>query len=416
MLFNIRARLVPIWLLLSLFIPADRAGAVTPLTLDEVAQLALANQPLLASQQADITAAEKNAVAAEQLPDPKLKVGLNDLPVTGSDAFSVRRDNFTEFKVGISQDFPRVEKRRLRGAMSQLEAQRNTEELEVIRRAIKRDAALTWLEVFYPERAISLLQALEREGQAQIDTLNIAYRAGRASQAEVLASQVALELLKDREADFARQAARARASLARWIGAEASRPLAEILPDFSLPLDRGALLAHVENHPHLSFLDKQVAMAQTDVELARQAYKPDWSIEVSYGNRPAFPDFFSVQVGIDLPVFTGKRQDPALASKLSLLDKSRSMKEDAERVLKSDAEKNYADWEASTARVVRYEASILPQAKQRITAALATYQSGRGDLNAVLDARRASLDLELQRLSLQVDAVRAQLQLQYFLQ
>lgn len=416
MSFNIRARLVPIWLLLSLFIPADRAEAVTPLTLDEAAQLALANQPLLASQQADITAAEKNAVAAEQLPDPKLKVGLNDLPVTGSDAFSVRRDNFTEFKVGISQDFPRVEKRRLRGAMSQLEAQRNTEELEVIRRAIKRDAALTWLEVFYPERAISLLQALEREGQAQIDTLNIAYRAGRASQADVLASQVALELLKDREADFARQAARARASLARWIGAEASRPLAEILPDLSLPLDRRALLAHVENHPHLSFLDKQVAMAQTDVELARQAYKPDWSLEVSYGNRPAFSDFFSVQVGIDLPVFTGKRQDPALASKLSLLDKSRSMKEDAERVLKSDAEKNYADWEASTARVVRYEASILPQAKQRITAALATYQSGRGDLNAVLDARRASLDLELQRLSLQVDAARAQLQLQYFLQ
>ncbi len=416
MSFNIRAQLAPIWLLLSLFIPADHAGAVTPLTLDEAVQLALANQPLLASQQADITVAEKNAVAAEQLPDPKLKVGLNDLPVTGSDAFSVRRDNFTEFKVGISQDFPRVEKRRLRGAMSQLEAQRNTEELEVIRRAIKRDAALTWLEVFYPERAISVLQALEREGQAQIDTLNIAYRAGRASQADVLASQVALELLKDREADFARQAARARASLARWIGAEASRPLAEILPDLSLPLDRGALLAHVENHPHLTFLDKQVAMAQTDVELARQAYKPDWSLEVSYGNRPAFPDFFSVQVGIDLPVFTGKRQDPALASKLSLLDKSRSMKEDAERVLKSDAEKNYADWEASTARVVRYETSILPQAKQRITSALVTYQSGRGDLNAVLDARRASLDLELQRLSLQVDAARAQLQLQYFLQ
>ncbi|HEY6281141.1 MAG TPA: TolC family protein [Burkholderiales bacterium] len=415
MSFNIRAQLAPIWLSLSLFAQVDLVGAAAPLTLEEAAQLALANQPLIAGQQAAINAAENNAVAAAQLPDPKLKVGLNDLPVTGSGAFSVRSDNFTEYKVGISQDFPRAEKRRLRGAMAQLEAQRDTEELEVMRRAVMRDAGLAWLDVYHPERERALIQAQEREVESQVEALGIAYRAGKVSQADVLSAQVALDLLKDREWDFARQASRSRAALGRWIGGAAGRPLAENLPALPVP-SREALIAHVQNHPQLSYLDKQVEVAQTGVALARQAYKPDWSLEVSYGNRPAFPDFFSVQVGMDLPVFTGKRQDPALASKLSLLDKSRSMKEDAERVLKSDVEKNYADWEASTARVVRYEASILPQAKLRIAAALAAYQSGRGDLNAVLDARRAELDIKMQRLSLQVDAARAQLQLQYFLQ
>ena len=416
MSFNIRAQLAPIWLSLSLFAQVDLVGAATPLTLEEAAQLALANQPLLASQQAGITAAENNAVAAEQLPDPKLKVGLSELPITGSEAFSVRRDNFTQYKVGVTQEFTRAEKRRLRGAIGRLEAERDTEELEVIRRAIKRDAGLAWLDVFYPERAVGLVARQEEEATAQLEVVKIAYRAGRVGQADVLASQVALDLLKDREADFARQASRSRASLARWIGADASRPLAEILPVLPMPLDGGALIAHVGNHPQLSFIDKQVAMAQTDVELARQAYKPDWSIEVSYGNRPAFPDFFSVQFGIDLPVFTKNRQDPALSSKLSLLDKSKSLKEDALRTLKADAEKTYADWRSSTERVARFDDSILPQGKQRIAAALAAYQSGRGDLNAILDARRAELDLELQRLSLQVDAARARLQLQYFLQ
>lgn len=414
MSFKIRAQLAPIWLSLGLFAQADLVGAAAPLTLEEAAQLALANQPLLAGQQAAINAAEKNAVAVEQLPDPKLKVGLNDLPVTGSEAFSVRRDSFTEYKVGISQDFPRAEKRRLRGAMAQLEAQRDTEELEVIRRGVMRDAGLAWLDVYHPEHAGALIQAQEREVESQVEALGIAYRAGKASQADVLSAQVALDLLKERESDFARQASRSRAALGRWIGAAGGGPLAENLPALPVP-SREALIAHVQNHPHLSYLDKQVEVAQTDVALARQAYKPDWSLEVSYGNRPAFPDFFSVQVGMDLPVFTGNRQDPALASKLSLLDKSRSMKEDAERVLKSDAEKNYADWESSAARVVRYEARILPQARQRVAAVLATYQSGRADLTSVLEARRAELDLELQLLSLQVDAARAQLQLQYFL-
>ena len=157
-------------------------------------------------------------------------------------------------------------------------------------------------------------------------------------------------------------------------------------------------------------------MAQTDVELARQAYKPDWSIEVSYGNRPAFPDFFSVQIGFDLPVFTKNRQDPALASKLSLLDKSRSMKEDAQRVLKADAERSYVDWQSSEERLQRFDNSILPQAKSRIDAALAAYQAGRGELNTVLLARRDELEIKLQRLNLAVEAQRARLQLQYFLQ
>ncbi len=416
MSFNIRAQLAPIWLSLSLFTQADLAGAAAPLTLEEAAQLALANQPLLAGQQAAISAAEKNAVAAAQLPDPRLKLGIDSLPITGSEAFSVRRDDFTQFKVGVSQEFPRAEKRRLRGAMAQLEAQRDTEELEVTRRAIKRDAALAWLEVFYPESALTLVQAQEKEMEAQFEAAKIAYRASRVSQADVLASQVALDLLKDREADFARQASRSRASLARWIGGDAARPLADTLPQSRFPQGRVTLIANVQNHPQLNYLDKQVEMSQTDVELARQAYKPDWNLEVSYGNRPAFPDFFSVQVGIDLPVFTGKRQDPALASKLSLLDKSRTMKEDAQRVLKADAERSYADWQSSEERLQRFDDSILPQAKNRVNAALAAYQAGRGELNTVLLARRDELEIKLQRLNLAVEAQRAQLQLQYFLQ
>jgi outer membrane protein TolC len=413
MSFDIRAPLALI-LLLNLF--ASSSCVAAPLTLDAAADLALSNQPLLASQQAAITAAEKTAVAASQLPDPKLMLGIDSLPITGSEAFSVRRDNFTQYKVGISQEFPRAEKRRLRGAMAQLEAERDTEELDVIRRTVKRDAGLAWLDAFYPERAAEQVEHQEEEATAQLEAVKIVYRAGRASQADVLAAQVALDLLKDREADFSRQAQRARAQLARWIGSDAARPLAATLPESAMLQNQGALLAHVESHPHISFLDKQVAMAQTDVELARQAYRPDWALEMSYGNRPSFPDFFSVQVSIDLPVFTKNRQDPALASKLSLLDKSRSVKEDALRTLKAEAEQAYADWSSTRERLERFEHSILPQARSRVDATIAAYQSGQGNLSTVLDARRSELDLQLQRLSLQVDATRAQLQLQYFLQ
>ena len=74
MSFIIRAQLAPIWLSLSLFTQADLAGAATPLTLEEAEQLALANQPLLASQQASITAAESDD---ESVPAERVYVGGN---------------------------------------------------------------------------------------------------------------------------------------------------------------------------------------------------------------------------------------------------------------------------------------------------------------------------------------------------
>lgn len=390
------------------------SALAAPLGINDARELALKEQPLLQSQQAEIAAAQESAVAAGQLPDPKLSAGLRDYPVTGSDALSIRRDNFTMFMVGVMQEFPREEKRKLLSNRELLAAGKATQELDLTRRTISRDAVLAWLDVYYPEQAKALVRELEREAEVQIESAEIAYRAGRKTQADVLAEQVTLALLKDREADFSKQSAQARAGLSRWIGSAASREIEEKLPDQTPPaLD--ALLALVESHPHLNTLDKQTDIARNEVAVARQAYKPDWNLEVYYASRPEFSNFVGVQVGIDLPVFTKNRQDRTLASRLAQLDKTRSLKEDALRSIKADAARYYAEWQSASDRLsVFFDQDILPTARARIEAALAAYQSGKADLASVLEARRAELDLRLQQLALMVDRARALTQLQYF--
>ena len=98
------------------------ADAGPPLSLDEASGLSLVDQPILTGREAVINADERQAVAAAQLPDPKLSSGLKEFPIDTGEAFSLRRDNFTEFTVGVSQDFPRGDKRRLRGERKRLEA------------------------------------------------------------------------------------------------------------------------------------------------------------------------------------------------------------------------------------------------------------------------------------------------------
>jgi outer membrane protein, heavy metal efflux system len=402
------------WTLLSFFVGFAAQASASTLTLDEAQDLAISRQPLLLSQQAAIQAAEQSAVAASQLPDPKLRAGLQDYPITGRDAFSFTRDNFTMLTLGVMQEFPRQEKRRLRGEREQLESQREAQELDVLRRTFRRDAALAWLDVYHSERAIEIVRELERESALQIESLNIAYRAGRKNQADVLGEKVTLELFKEREAEFAKQADRNRAGLSRWIGANAWRPISAEPPALPPPALE-PLLAGLTAHPHLNTLEKQVQLAQSEAALARQSYKPDWSLELMYGLRPEFSDFVGVQVGIDLPVFPKNRQDRELAAKLALLEKARLQGEDLLRVMQAEVRRYHADWRSAEDRLSRlFDQAILPQATARTEAALAAYQAGRADLASVLEARRAELELKLQRLALMVDKARAEIQLRYF--
>src|SRR5947209_1925322 len=157
-----------------------------PLTLQDATRLALLDQPILNGREASIEAARQQAVAAAQLPDPKLSGGLKELPMDTPEAFSLRRDNFTEFTVGISQEFTRAEKRHLRGARRSQGADVDRAALDNDARSVRRDASLAWLEVYEAEQAYRLTQRLIDESALQVRALEKDYAAGKASQADVL--------------------------------------------------------------------------------------------------------------------------------------------------------------------------------------------------------------------------------------
>lgn len=384
-----------------------------PLTLDRAMDLAVINQPLLAGQQAGVTAARENAVAEGQLPDPKLMLGIRDMPVTGPDAYTLRRDEFTMRMIGVMQEFPREEKRRLKGERAEQEAEMKAAELDLTRRMVRRDAALAWLDVYYPFRASRLVKEIQHK--TPVETAIIDYRAGRLNLQDVLASQVMLEMLKDRESELAKQETRARAMLARWIGAAAYTELSAALPENRDVLSMEKFRESLASHPQLNVSDKNIAIAEAEVALARQAYKPDWNMELSYAQRgPAFSNMVSLQFGIDLPVFPKNRQDKSLASKLSLLDQARAAREDRLRSLDAELRGNHAERQSAIERIARFEQTILPETAQRAEAALIAYRAGKTLFATVLEARRAEFEAQLQLLTLQVEAARARMQLKFY--
>jgi len=92
------------WLLLLLCVPAY-AATINPLPLDEALRIAESRSAQLAAQKASAEAAAELVGAVGQNPDPRLIVGIENVPVEGGNAWSLTADSMTMRKVGVMQDF-----------------------------------------------------------------------------------------------------------------------------------------------------------------------------------------------------------------------------------------------------------------------------------------------------------------------
>jgi outer membrane protein TolC len=399
-----------------LFSAASMAGFAQALTLGEAQRLAAGGAPLLAAQEAAVRAAREASIGASALPDPKLTLGIENLPLEGGDRFSLTRDFMTMRKVGVMQDFVRGEKLQLRGERAGAEVRKEIATLAASQANLRRDVALAWIDAWAAERQLALLRELEGEAGLAVTTAQAALAGGKGQAAEPFAARLSEAQLVDRMVEARRAIARARAQLFRWIGDAAVRTLGDA-PDFARLVHRHAdLLGDLETHPHLAMYAPMQAMADAEVRLAEAAKRPDWSVEVAYAQRgPSYSNMVSIGVRIDLPIFEAKRQNPAIASRLAAAEQVRAQAEDARRAHLAEIRMLLADWDAAVERARRFESAQIPLARQRSQAALADYRGGKGDIAPVLEARRAEIETRLAQLQATADMARAWAQLTFLL-
>ena len=398
----------------SIAAPYSGHAAEGPLTLEEMVQIAQKRSAQLAAQDAAVVAAREMSVSAGQLPDPVLRLGVDNVPVDGEDRFSLGRESMTTRRIGVSQEFTREEKRRLRGERGAREAERETAARQVLLADVRRDATLAWIDRYYAERTRALLDQIIEDNRSLIAAVEAAYRGGRGSQGEVFAARAALVGLQDRRAELERKLQASKITLARWIGPDAERPLAGE-PEWQ-QLDLTQLDERLNNHPQLGVLAKQVEIAEADARLARAASKPDWSVEFAYGQRgPAFANLFSIGLSIPLPIRPGERQDRDVAAKLALAEQARARLEDGRRMHAAEIRTMLAEWRSNIDRLTRLQSDLIPVAAQRTDAALAAYRGNTGGLSAVLDARRGEREALMQVLELTASTARVWAQLLFLL-
>lgn len=376
------------------------AAQAQPLTFERAQALAEQSAPENLARQAQLAAAQQAVEPADALPDPKLILGVDNLPIEGPDRYTLNRDFMTMRRIGLMQEVPNGDKRVARRQLADASVLRAEAEQRAMQLEVKRQTAASWLEVYYAERSVGLFDQLARQIDMLRSTAQARIAGGSAQAGELLQADQEALLLQDRRDELSRDVAKARATLRRWIGNAADQPLGGNAPDLSL--EAAHLQQSMVAHPELRAASARVGEASAELNEAIADKTPDWGVEVAYNNRDnRFGDMLMVQFTFDLPMFVGSRQGPRIDSKQHSLAQMEAEQEVLLRAHRAELESGLAELEQLRKALMRSESSLIPLASKRADLELAAYQAGNSPLSAVITAQRELIEVQLRQIEQQ---------------
>lgn len=392
---------------------ATQLSDVAPMTLQAALQSAADKSSITQAAQASVQASSEAAVRAGQLPDPTLKAGIDNLPVTGQQAYTIGQDFMTMRRIGIEQEWVSGEKRTLRSELAGQVVSRERDSYLAQFVNVREQTAAAWLDATYAKQAISLQSALLDHMEHELDATKASYRGAKAKASDVVDAQTMLAQTQDQVLKARQTYQTALIALSRWT----ATPVFDVSGDPPAPESMIGQLPPDELrrvHPTLLEAADDIAVADADTAVANSERTPNWTWEVAYQQRGGqFSNMVSIGVSIPLPINRKDRQDRTVAEKGALATKARLMLEDEQRRVEADVRALSVTLASGRERIDSLVKSLLPAANQRVELANAAYKAGTGSLADTFAARRAQLDAELQVLALKRDVSQTWAQLEY---
>jgi len=361
-------------------------------------------EPGREGHEARAEALTERAVAAGELPDPELRVGLANFPIE-SGGFAT--EGMTQGQLGLRQRFPPGDTLEHAAERYRRLADEQSFAASARERDVRYALRAAWLELHYRERAREVVRETRPLFSDLLTVTRSLYSVGNRDQQDVLRAELELSRLDERLLTIEEQVALARAALAEWIGEAAERPLPAALPGLGPPPALADLEASLESHPALVAVEARGEASQAAIAEAREAFRPGWALDLGYGYRDgrlpdgtSRSDFLSLSVTVDLPFLGRERRNGALGAALAERRAADADREQLRRRLGSRLAAEHARWQSLGRRIELQRDTILPQAEARAAAALAAYRSETGDFAEVMRGRIDVLDalLELKRL------------------
>jgi len=382
-------------------------AAAVPLSLESALELAVQRSEASRSARAGIESATQSSRAASQLPDPTLRVGVENLPVTGPDRLHTTRDSMTMKRVGVSQEWLSPSKRAARQAAADASVQRETVALQAALADVRKQTALAYIDAYFAGEALALTTLMEHHAHEEWEASRARLSSSTGSSQEALALDAARGVAADETAEIVQRQSAARLALLRWVGElgdELFAPAALTVPTEPV---------YMAAHPQVVALQRDLDLARQTVAVAATNRQANWTWEVAYGQRTGYSDMVSVGVSIPLQLAPAQRQDRETAAKLALVEKAQADLAEAIRAATTEYRTGISEIQRLQERIERYRAGVVAPTVQRTAAAVAAYRSNQAPLVTLFEARHAEVEAQRKLLVLRQDLAKAQVQLAY---
>ena len=373
-------------------------GMSAALTLEEAIELAEQQAPSLAARNASLQAAQNLVTPAGELPDPRLSVGVQNLPIEGDSSLRLGAERMTAQMIGVMQEVPNRAKRRARVRTAEASVELARVERTVERLQVRQFTAEAWIATLSAEQKLGIFDELYAENRLLAQAVKARIASGRGLSSDSVLPKQEAALLAEKQDVLVRNEAVARAQLRSWIGAAASQPLEGSWPAW--PADFDHYRHNLHRHPELLAFDPMLDRAEAEIAEAISEKRPDWAWGLDYKRRSEFGDMVSFNVSFDLPVFAGSRQDPKISAERARLAEVEAERQATLRMHNQELATELAEMQRLEQALARVEMTLLPLAEEKVRLAMADYRSGSGELTTVIAARQELIDLRLRRVEL----------------
>ena len=391
--------------------PVRAQDSLAPITGDSVLRSliteALARSPTLAQRQAAVRAATLRIRPAGTLADPMLTVGVMDLLLP---RFEFNRSDFTEVDAELSQEIPWPGTLGARSGVMRAAAAGARAEESVVRRELIAAIAIAYYRLGYTVTALETLRHQQELLEAAVQLSTTRYATGAAPQSDPLQARLARDRLQSEA--FALESERVGALAA--VNALRNRPPGDTVT--VTPIDPATVRAEVTpqrpadslvavalaTHPRLAIGRAAVDAASRTIQVERLGARPDFTVTLRYGYRPALggqfnlPDFLSAFIGLRVPMWAGRKQNRlADAARADSTGAAAGLR-DAELQISREVAEAAARVQASRQRLALLVDGVLPTARGTVESVMRSYQVGRADFLTLLSVEDARFRAELE--------------------
>ncbi|WP_028863067.1 TolC family protein [Psychromonas aquimarina] len=393
--------------------------------LSEAEHMAVNSDPAQKIYQAQQSALRAQGVSASTLADPMIKLGMANIP---TDSFQLDQDPMTQLSVGLSQQFSRGSQLEL--ARKGFNQQSETAVYAAVDRqlTVKKTVRELWFSILFVEKSKELVAENKKLFSGFYNDLQSQFSLGLADNEDLIAAEIELSRYDEKSALLTQQSLNYRTLLSEWIGQNAYGRLAADIPEWRdtlayIEAGKGAEQHYqlLSSHPQVKMLAQNILVADNNIKLAEQDYKPSFKVEVGYGHRlsemddgMARPDLLSGFVSMDIPLFTDKRQDQKMISAQQIKGQKQAEHRLLLRQLNALLDAQIINYQQLAARQLRYKETLLKQAKLQSRLLEQSYQSNTRPFKEVIQAYINEQNLSIEYQQLYFDGLKSLSQIRYF--